>query len=322
MTVKEAILKSLEDMKRFVTHWDILKHIQKNKYYDFAKGKTPESTISALLGDFIRKGDSRVSRIKRAGKFEYYLTRYENELDIENVIDKSINVQNSNILDKNIYYERDLHLLFSTYLYSKGVYAKTIFHEKSNGNDSNQKWIHPDIIAVDFLQLKTEVTQQLVKTLNTTDSFKLISYELKKEIKSDHELKKCYFQAVSNSSWANYGYLVAFEINGNLKDEMERLNQSFGIGIIELKSNPYESKILFQSKYRELDFKTIDKLANINESFQSFMTYLEEIITSKGKNNKRAKQEFESNFCDKILNSDTEIESYCNNKNIPFDSNE
>ena len=314
MTVKEAILKSLEEMKKFVTHWDILKHIQKNSYYDFATAKTPESTISALLGDFIRKGDSRVSRIKRAGKFEYYLTRYEGELDIENSIDTDRVLEN--------YHERDLHLLFSTYLNSKTIHSKTILHEKSNGNESNQKWIHPDIIAVDFLHLKTEVTQQLIKTLNTTDSFKLISYELKKEIKSDHELKKSYFQAVSNSSWANYGYLVAFEINSSLKDEMERLTQSFGIGIIELKSNPYESKILFHSRYRELDFKTMDKLANINDNFKIFMSYLEEIITTKGKNYKRAKEEFELNFCDKILKSDMEIESYCKSKGIPFEGNE
>lgn len=36
------------------------------------------------------------------------------------------------------------------------------------------------------------------------------------------------------SSWANYGYLVALEISDSLKDEMQRLNQSFGISIIEL----------------------------------------------------------------------------------------
>ena len=70
---------------------------------------------------------------------------------------------------------------------------------------------------------------------------KELKNEIKKEINTDYELKKSYFQAVSNSSWANYGYLVALEISDNLKDEMERLNQSFGIGIIELKSNPYES---------------------------------------------------------------------------------
>ena len=35
------------------------------------------------------------------------------------------------------------------------------------------------------------------------------------------DLKKSYFQAVSNSSRANYSYLVALEIGDNLKDEME-----------------------------------------------------------------------------------------------------
>ena len=35
-------------------------HIIKTNYYDFKDAKTPASTISALLGDFIRLGDSRV----------------------------------------------------------------------------------------------------------------------------------------------------------------------------------------------------------------------------------------------------------------------
>ena len=49
MTIKEAILKSLEERKFLSTHWDILKHIQQNNYYDFKEAKTPESTISALF---------------------------------------------------------------------------------------------------------------------------------------------------------------------------------------------------------------------------------------------------------------------------------
>lgn len=320
MTIKEAILKSLEDMKTVATHWDILKHIQKHSYYDFKRGKTPESTISALLGDFIRKGDSRVSRIKRPENYyEYYLSRYEEELDLKTEVNLHNDVKKDEVLDS--YYERDLHLLFSTFLKSKNIHSKTILHEQSNGHDSNQKWVHPDMIGIDFLNLTNEVTQ-LVKVLNTSDSFKLTSYELKREIRTDYELKKCYFQAVSNSSWANYGYLVAFEINSNLKDEMERLNQSFGIGIIELKAYPYESKILFQSKYRELDFKTIDKLSKMNNTFKDFIIYIEEIITAKGKNHKRVKQEFEFEFCDKSLKSDDAIKSYCHNKNIPFENNE
>ncbi len=321
MTIKEAILKSLEERKALSTHWDILKHIQQNNYYDFKEAKTPESTISALLGDFIRRGDNRVSRIKRPENYyEYYLTAYENELDLK-VDEAQVALQKTSKKDKT-YYERDLHLLFSTYLKSKEIYCKTILHEQSNGSEEHQKWIHPDIIGIDFLNLKTEETEKFIKTLNTLDTFKLTSYELKKEIKSDSELKKCYFQAVSNSSWANYGYLVAFEVNSNLLTEIERLNQSFGIGIIELKANPYESKILFPSRYKDLDFKTIDKLCKINDTFKEFIVYVEEIITNKGRNYKRVKKEFQLDFCDNFFKNDTEITAYCKSKHIPIDSNE
>ena len=316
MTIKEAILKSLEEKKSLMTHWDIFKDIQKNNYYDFGQAKTPESTISALLGDFIRKNDSRISRVKRGSSYSYYLSKYKDELILNDNSESTKTILTTN------YYERDLHPLLASYLNSKNILSKTIFHEESNRKDSNQKWIHPDMIGIEFLTLKTEVTQQFIKALNVTDTFKMTSYELKREIQTDHELKKSYFQAVSNSSWANYGYLVAFEIESSLFEEMERLNQSFGIGIIELKANPFESKIIFPSKYRELDFKTIDKLSNLNNDFKKFISYIEEIITSKGKNHKRAKKEFEADFCDKVLNNDTEIAIYCKDKNIPFNNND
>ena len=55
---------------------EIYNHIAGKKYYDFGNAKTPASTVSALLGDFIRNGDSRVKRIKGAGgTYSYYLTR-------------------------------------------------------------------------------------------------------------------------------------------------------------------------------------------------------------------------------------------------------
>ena len=69
------------------------------------------------------------------------------------------------------------------------------------------------MIGINFLKLKNKSSNSLMKVINQSDAFNLISYELKREIKSDYELKKCFFQAVSNSSWANYGYLVAFDIS-------------------------------------------------------------------------------------------------------------
>lgn len=127
------------------------------------------------------------------------------------------------------------------------------------------------MVGIRFLNLQTKVSQNFLKAINRLDTFKISSYEIKREINTDNELRKAYFQAVSNSSWANFGYLVALEFSDNLYEEMERLNQSFGIGVIEFDSNPYKSKILFQAKFRDLDFRTIDKLCKINKEFEHFI---------------------------------------------------
>jgi len=317
MTIKEAILQSLEDLKRIATYMDVHDHIIKKNYYDFKVAKTPASTISALLGDFIRLGDSRVKRIKgKGGTFSYYLTKFEKEIDIEDIFISSTETKPKR-KDKT-YQERDLHLLLSSYLKHQDLYSKTIFHEKSTGNDNHQKWIHPDMVGIDFLNLQSKSTQTLLKVINKADAFKINSYEIKKEINTDYELKKTFFQAVSNSSWANYGYLVAFEISDSLNEEMERLSQSFGIGIIELKANPFESKILFPSKYKELDFKTIDKLCKINRDFDRFIEQIEKLLTASERYVKSTEREL-VDFCDKYLINDTEIEKYCHEKNIPIE---
>ena len=64
MTIKEAVLKSLEDIGGLTNYLEVYNNIVKKKYYDFGLAKTPASTVSALLGDFIRNGDTRVKRVK------------------------------------------------------------------------------------------------------------------------------------------------------------------------------------------------------------------------------------------------------------------
>ena len=68
MTIKEAILTSLDDINGLTNYMEVYEHIVKCKYYDFGGAKTPSATISALLGDFIRIGDSRVKRISNREK--------------------------------------------------------------------------------------------------------------------------------------------------------------------------------------------------------------------------------------------------------------
>jgi uncharacterized protein len=321
MTLKEAVLKSLEDINEVTNYLAVCNHIIDKKYYDFSSSKTPSATVSAILGDYIRNGDTRVKRIKQeGGTYSYYLTKNEQHISIE-VLGGSTETPITKVVkvDKaKTYDERDLHKLLSSYLKNTGIYSKTIFHEQSNGKDSNQIWTHPDMVGIKFLNLQTKVSQNFLKSINRVDTFKMSSYEIKKEINNDSDLKKGFFQAVSNSSWANFGYLVAFEFSDNLIEEMERLNQSFGIGVIKLNANPYQSKVLFPAKYRDLDFKTIDKLCKINKEFEKFIEQTEKLMTASEKYASGAEKELDE-FCDDCFANDTEVEKYCRDKHIPID---
>ena len=214
------------------------------------------------------------------------------------------------------YDERSLHKVFCSYLRTRNVYAKTIYHEKSSTKvDSAQKWVHPDIIGVEFEEFKNDATLSLLKATEPKESVHIYSYELKKKIESDYQLKQYYFQALSNSSWANYGYLVAFEINEDLSEEMERLNNAFGIGIIHMQAN--ESRILFPARKNQLDYVTIEKLNNLNKDFNTFIAKLSKVINATKEFTADAKSSFEK-ICDSIFKSDEEFETYCKSHNIPF----
>ena len=314
-TFGEAILRSLENFPNGATANEIYKNIVSHGYYAFGGGKTPWATIQSRAGDFIRKGDSRVGRIKdHKGVYHYYLTKYKDNIDTNQLqLEGKTSKQ-----PKTTFQERDLHPLLATYLRGQGIFAKTIYHEQSSKNEEHQKWVHPDMIATKFVEHENKACQNFFNATNKQRAVEIYSYELKKEIASDYELKKCYFQAVSNSSWANYGFLVAFGISDDLRDELERLNDSFGIGVILLRSNPYESKVLFPAKRHELDFKTINKLCNINTVFGEFFDQTTAIINSSGTAKALAHKGYEA-FFDKTFESDSDVATYCEVRNIPYD---
>ena len=212
--------------------------------------------------------------------------------------------------------ERSLHPLFCSYLRNRNIYAKTIYHEKTpNKIDNNAKWVHPDIVGVQFEDFKNDATLSLLKATEPKQSVHIYSYELKRRIESDYQLKQYYFQALSNSSWANFGYLVAFEINEDLTEEMERLNNAFGIGVILMQAN--ESKILFPAREKALDYNTIEKLNNLNPDFCEFIKKLSKVMNASKEYTSDARNSFEK-ICDKIFDTDEGIEKYCKEHNIPF----
>jgi len=83
MTVKEAILKSLEQFTEPKNSVEITDYIISNGYYEFKEAKTPHGTVSAQCGDFVRNGDTRVKRIKEKGIYFYYLAKNEQNIDMD-----------------------------------------------------------------------------------------------------------------------------------------------------------------------------------------------------------------------------------------------
>ncbi len=74
---------------------------------------------------------------------------------------------------------------------------------------------------------------------------KLFSFELKKELNFSN-LREYFFQAVSNSSWANESYIVApfLEEETEFRDELKRLSSAYGVGVIQLDiENPDSCRI-------------------------------------------------------------------------------
>ena len=245
------------------------------------------------------------------------VTKYAEEIE-QLISNSTVSAQQGNETQPRTetYKERSLHRLLSNYLLGQNILSKTIFHESSNKSDQSQKWVHPDMVGVEFNEFQDPATRSLLKAAESKEYIDLYSYELKRTIDNDHQLKEYFFQALSNSSWANFGYLVALEISDDVMEEMARLNRAFGIGVILLSPYPDATKELFKARKNELDYYTIDKLCRINKDFKSFIVKTTKVINAQTEVLEEVKKGLQD-YCDKGFSSDDEILEYCNDNHIP-----
>jgi len=243
------------------------------------KGKTPWQSMGARL--YVDVRDNPDSRFIKVGKrpTRFFLKRRQSELS--DAVLKKIEIEDAKApAPKTTYHERDLHPLLTYYAYAnptfsrgRSIFTKTIFHETSRRKGFNE-WLHPDIVGM-YLPLE-DWQQDVIKfnQLLDNNSIRLFSFELKKSL-SKSNYREAFFQAVSNSSWAHEGYLVAAEItqDDDLLAELERLSAAFGIGIIHLRLSDFNSStVIFPARKREvLDWETINKLCEQNKDFAKFI---------------------------------------------------
>lgn len=308
LELAEEVLKEAKEPLTLKQIWEIAISQELDKKVG-SKGKTPMDTLSAQIYTAIKeKSDSKFC-IASKRPTTFWLKEREKEL--ANIIIQPQTTQPATKTSHE-FHERDLHPLLVKFLFESeefDLYCKTIYHENSKkGEKGKDKWNYPDIVGIHFPfdDYKKE-TLGLLKNLNK-QSCKIYSFEIKKSI-TWADIKEYYFQAVSNSSWANEGYLVVFEnIESDIFSELVRLNASFGIGIIQLEIDS-SSKVILPARQRNLDMQTLDMLVEKNKNFKDFIDDVNKDINVTDIH-RIAKDRY-----DKILNDDG-LEKYIKEKHI------
>ena len=177
--------------------------------------------------------------------------------------------------------EHSLYPLLSLYMWEEfGIYSKRIDEKRSSNKrgPNGNRWLYPDVVGME--DLGADWHQEVRDCVNqySDKRTKLWSFEAKLLINRSN-VRECFFQAVSNSSWANFGYLVAAEIEGqDTLKELRMLFAAHGIGLIKLDAdNPTESQVLIPAREKdEIDWDMANRLATENRDFLKYVTLVKQ----------------------------------------------
>lgn len=181
---------------------------------------------------------------------------------------------NEQVEDDHALFEADLYPRIGSFLASEsGLFVQRIDERRSSNRRGPQgnRWLYPDLVAVeDLTRGWTKEVRDCVSEVGAR-KFRLWSIEVKLLLNRSN-VREAYFQAVSNSSWANFAYLAAAEIEGSetLK-ELRILSSLHGVGLIRVDAaSPTDSEVLIPARERiEIDWANCDRLASENSDFQA-----------------------------------------------------
>ena len=179
--------------------------------------------------------------------------------------------------------EKELYPILADYLTQEHrIYSLRIEESKSSNKrgSGGNKWLYPDIVGLDDLTTTWHESVVGLVEQNSDNRANLYSFEVKVTLNRSN-VREAYFQAVSNSSWANFGYLVTSEIQRDeTTEELRMLFGLHGIGVILLDlANVAESQILIPARQRQnVDWSTCSRLAIENPDFRRFLTAVKEFL--------------------------------------------
>jgi hypothetical protein len=241
-----------------------------------SSGKTPAATLGARIYVLSKEAHTVFDYVgKRPKRFILKNKKYTELEKYESGDSSNTKIQKEKKFD---YLEKDLHPFLTWFAKWKmdGCLTKTIIHNKSS-RQKYAEWVHPDMVGCTFTNFNWEKSVTELNKALGSPTVKIISYEIKRRLDFDN-LREFFFQAVSNSSWANEAYLVTseFEEDEDFYIELSRLSNSFGIGVIYLDlQEPELSEIRYPARTRELiDWEMVNKLT-MNPDFKGFLERIE-----------------------------------------------
>lgn len=179
--------------------------------------------------------------------------------------------------------EEKLYEPLCQYLFTEqNVRAYRIDERKSSntrGKGSNH-WRFPDIAGFRPISEGWNMRQRAIMERVGGSQIEFWSIEVKNEL-TMRDLRQSYFQAVSNSSWANLGYLAApFDVGKKqMLDELRMLSDLHGIGFLRLEmsgEDDLQGEILFPARRKEhADWASLDRLAKENEDLMDLIKKVE-----------------------------------------------
>ena len=251
-------------------------HAKLQRSKDRHKGTRPdgEVIIGQIVAEFgyvrlkLQKDHPSIKTIEGRSR-KYYFTGSSDSAENQEIILSTTN-------NPNIIKEKDLYPILSEFLLLElGVYSKHIDDKRSRNmhGAGGNKWLYPDLVGLEDLSCDWHQEIKNCVQQYSDKKTKLWSFEVKNSIKRSN-LREAFFQAVSNSSWANFGYLVASEIEGtDTSKELRMLASLHGIGFIQLDAeNPTEGQIIIPARERsEVDWDTANRLTEENKDFREYI---------------------------------------------------
>lgn len=212
---------------------------------------------------------------------------YTSKTDEEEVADATpFNKQaNKPQEDTDVFSEKGLYPLLGDYIYQELNCVSMRINESKSSNSRGPKgnqWLFPDTVGMINLSENWQANVIDVAESLAAERVHLCSFEVKKKINRSN-VREVIFQTVSNSTWANYAYLVSAELDSKASDELRLLCLAHNIGFISLnREDPSESQILIPAKLREsINFDSLSRLAHENSDAREFLDNVNSFVRTK-----------------------------------------